>query len=104
MRLAAVSLLPLLLLLLVASSEVATAEEPTKSETQKPGRKMHLEVAGFQRSVLQIINGSEQPIDVYWLKSVDERVSNLSVEPGKDSLITTTLGHRFAIIGREDGF
>ena len=59
-------------------------------------------VAGSRRPVLQIINGSRQPIEVYWLKSDRERVSNGKVEPGKDTVITTTLGHRFAIVGQKD--
>ncbi len=55
------------------------------------------------RTRLQIINGSRQPIEVFWLKSEAERVSNGLIASGKDSVITTTLGHRFAIVGREDG-
>ncbi|MBX7207616.1 MAG: hypothetical protein K1X78_04870 [Verrucomicrobiaceae bacterium] len=50
---------------------------------------------------LQIINGSEQPLDIFWLNNT-EREPKSSVAPGKDSIITTTLGHRFAIVGRED--
>lgn len=52
-----------------------------------------------RRPKLQIINGSDRKIDVYWLKSDTERIPNGSVEPGKDTLITTTLGHRFEIVG-----
>lgn len=55
-----------------------------------------------RRPKLQIINGSTQPVDIYWLKSDDQRVPNGSVDPGKDTLITTTIGHRFLIVGRED--
>ncbi len=51
---------------------------------------------------LQIINGSQQAVDVFWLKSDTERVPNGTVEPGKNTIITTTLGHRFAVVGRED--
>jgi Mlc titration factor MtfA (ptsG expression regulator) len=54
------------------------------------------------RPKLQIINGSKQPIDVFWLKSDTERVANGAVEPGKQTVITTTLGHRFELVGRED--
>jgi hypothetical protein len=54
------------------------------------------------RPRLQFINGSTQPADIFWLKSDTERVPNGSVEPGKDTFITTTLGHRFVIVGRED--
>lgn len=59
-------------------------------------------VLAEDRPRLQIINGSSQPIDIYWLKDATERVSNGSVEPGRDTIITTTIGHRFAIVGRED--
>jgi hypothetical protein len=55
-----------------------------------------------RRPALQIINGSSQLIDIFWLKSDSERVPNGSVAPGKDTVITTTLGHRFAIVGRDD--
>ena len=51
---------------------------------------------------LQIINGSSQPIDVFWLKSDSERVPNGTVEAGQQTTITTTLGHRFAVVGRQD--
>ncbi|MGB8169955.1 MAG: DUF885 domain-containing protein, partial [Chthoniobacteraceae bacterium] len=54
-----------------------------------------------QRPRLQIFNGSSEPIDIFWLKADTERVPNGSVDPGKDTVITTTLGHRFAIVGRE---
>ena len=48
------------------------------------------------RPVLQILNGSQQTLDVFWLKSDTERVANGSIAPGQDTTITTTLGHRFA--------
>jgi hypothetical protein len=54
------------------------------------------------RPRLQIINGSSQTVDVFWLKSDTERVSNGSVAPGKNTVITTTLGHRFEVVGRDD--
>jgi len=53
------------------------------------------------RPRLQILNGSPEAIDIFWLKSDTERVPNGSVDPGKDTVITTTLGHRFLIVGRE---
>ena len=55
-----------------------------------------------RRPRLQIINGSSQPIDIFWLKSDTERVSNGSVAAGKDTVITTTLGHRFEVVGTLD--
>ncbi len=58
--------------------------------------------AELPRPKLQIINGSSQPIDIFWLKTDDERVANGSVAAGKDTVITTTLGHRFVVVGRGD--
>jgi hypothetical protein len=52
------------------------------------------------RPRLQIINGSDAPIEIFWLKTADERVPNGTVEPGKDQTVMTTLGHRFVIVGR----
>lgn len=69
---------------------------------EDPARESNFEVKGPQRSVLQVINGSKQPVEVYWLPSDDERVSNGRIEPGKQTVITTTLGHRFVIVGQED--
>jgi len=54
------------------------------------------------RPKLQIINGSQQAADIFWLKSDTERVPNGSLEPGKNTVITTTLGHRFVVVGRSD--
>ena len=54
-----------------------------------------------ERPRLQIIKGSDQTADIYWLKSDTERVPSGSVAPGKWTLITTTLGHRFEVVGRE---
>jgi hypothetical protein len=51
---------------------------------------------------LQIINGSRQSIDICWLQSATNRIPNGSVEPAKDTIITTTLGHRFEVVGRND--
>lgn len=54
------------------------------------------------RPQLQIINGSSQTIDIFWLKSPTQRISNGSVAPGENSVISTTIGHRFAVVGRDD--
>ena len=54
------------------------------------------------RPKLQFINGSTQAMDIFWLKSATERVPNGSVAPGDNTIITTTLGHRFVIVDRED--
>lgn len=61
-----------------------------------------VDAAESPRPRLQIINGSPQPIDIFWLKTDSERVPNGTVEPGHDTVITTTLGHRFAVVGRAD--
>jgi hypothetical protein len=58
--------------------------------------------AQSRRPKLQIINGSAQTIDIFWLKSDTERVSNGSLSPGKNSIINTTIGHRFVVVGRDD--
>jgi hypothetical protein len=55
-----------------------------------------------ERPRLQILNGSPQTIDVFWMKSDTERIPNGSVAPGKDTILTTTLGHRFLLVGRDD--
>ena len=55
-----------------------------------------------RRPKLQIINGSSEPVDIFWLKTDAERVANGSVAPGKSSFITTTIGHCFVVVGRED--
>jgi len=75
-------------------SELRASEDPLLAPQAK--------AAETSRPILQIINGSRQPIDVYWLKSDGERVTNGTVAPGKDTFITTTLGHRFAIVAQRD--
>lgn len=86
---ATMTCLALALVTMVTPSSSAQQEQP-------------IEEASFPRPVLQIINGSEQTLAVYWLKSDDERVFNGRVEPGDDRVITTTIGHRFAVVGIED--
>ena len=54
------------------------------------------------RASLQIINGTEKIIEVYWIKSDSERISNGQVEPGKDRIIKTTLGHRFEVVSNSN--
>ena len=55
------------------------------------------------RPVLQIINGDSRPIEIFWLKSDSERVSNGTAAPGDSRSIGTTIGHRFVIVGGDDG-
>ncbi len=51
------------------------------------------------RPVLQIINGTNAPAEIFWLKSDTERVPNGAVAPAETRMIATTLGHRFAVAG-----
>ena len=74
------SILPLLTILFVLCGQARAAEIP--------------------RPKLQIINGSGQSVDIFWLKSDTERVPNGTVEPGQETILTTTLGHRFIVVGR----
>ena len=60
------------------------------------------EPAKVRRPQLQILNGSGQTVDIFWLKSDSERVANGTVAPGQETVIGTTLGHRFAVVGRDD--
>jgi hypothetical protein len=55
-----------------------------------------------QNARLQIINGTEKSVEIYWIKSDSERISNGSVEPGKSRSIATTLGHRFEVVSSID--
>jgi len=51
----------------------------------------------LDRPKLQIINTAPHAVEVFWLKPDGGRVSNGRIEPGKDRIIGTTLGHRFVI-------
>lgn len=53
------------------------------------------------RPKIQIINGTDQTIKIFWLKSETERRPNGQLRPGKDANISTTLGHRFAIVSAD---
>jgi hypothetical protein len=92
------AILPLSLLAFAVSHAIA---EDAKT---KPSTVKQTLAAGSPRPVLQIINGSSQPIAVDWIDSNGQRISNGSVAPGRDTFITTTLGHRFAIVGQQDNF
>lgn len=59
------------------------------------------EAPAAERPQLQIINGTVEPIEVFWLKSEAERISNGRVPPGASKVISTTIGHRFAIVGKD---
>lgn len=88
--------------LLLGDAVAGTLQRDETSGKQKPTPKKKSQPEGSRRPVLQIINGSRQPIEIYWLKSERERVFNGRVEAGKDTAITTTIGHRFTIVGQKD--
>jgi hypothetical protein len=99
------ALADLLALLLVALlCEPAIAARPNTPEAPESSSQTVETNTAVQRPVLQIINGSRQPVEVYWLKSDRERISNGMVAPGEQTFMSTTLGHHFAIVGQENKF
>jgi hypothetical protein len=55
------------------------------------------------RPKLRILNAGEQVVEVFWLAPGGQRIPNGKIEPGKDRIIGTTLGHRFVITdGRKE--
>ena len=46
---------------------------------------------------LQIINGLDSPVEVFWQRSDGDEVSNGVIEPGGQSTISTFIGHTFVI-------
>ena len=54
------------------------------------------------RPRLRILNASDQAVEIFWLKSEKERIPNGLIDPGEDKFITTTLGHKFAVVGVDD--
>jgi hypothetical protein len=56
-----------------------------------------------ERPSLQIINGSEQSIEIFWAPAGMDRVSNGRLEPGQQTTIRTEIGHQFAVVAQSDG-
>lgn len=56
------------------------------------------------RPVLHVINGSRQPLDLWWLREPEDRGHNGHLRPGGQTFINTTIGHRFLLVGQHDGF
>lgn len=56
---------------------------------------------GLTRPKLQIMNAAPNAVEVYWVTADDKRVLNGKIDPGKDRIIGTSLGHRFVIVDRE---
>lgn len=81
--------------------ESASAQNAVTESADDAGVKVGAEPS--RRPVLQVINGSDQPIEIYWINDEGQRVSNGRVEPDEQTFITTTLGHRFVLVGNEDG-
>lgn len=52
----------------------------------------------LERPKLQIINAAPNAIEVFWDSPDGARVSNGRIEPGKDRVIGTTIGHKFVIV------
>lgn len=52
----------------------------------------------LDRPKLQILNTGEKAVEVFWIAADGKRVPNGKIEPGKDSIIGTSLGHRFVIV------
>ncbi|MCA9104339.1 MAG: hypothetical protein KDA83_02860 [Planctomycetales bacterium] len=84
---------PATLLIGLLAVQLTLGGSPVVSFGQEPGER---------RPVLQVINGSDQALNVYWLKSDSERVPNGRVAPGEMTFITTTLGHRFVLVGEDE--
>ncbi len=60
------------------------------------------QVASAQGAQLQIQNGSNEIVDVFWQKDATERVPNGSIAPGNQILLDTTVGHHFVLVPRND--
>ena len=53
------------------------------------------------RPKLRILNAGPNPVEVFWLSPDGQSLSNGRIAPGKDRIIGTSLGHRFAIVDGE---
>ncbi len=95
-KLAALFALPLLIVWCLV------AWQPAAGDSKEAGEPTPQPRPGWPRPMLQIINGSSQPVAIFWLKPGGERVPKGSLQPGDETLMTTTLGHRFAIAGQKD--
>ena len=52
----------------------------------------------LDRPKLQILNAGDKAVEVFWIAPDGKRVPNGKIEPGKDSIIGTSLGHRFVVV------
>ncbi len=60
-----------------------------------------LMVEALERPKLRILNPGPNFIEIFLLAPDGQRVANGKVGPGKDRVIGTSLGHRFAIVDGE---
>jgi hypothetical protein len=56
------------------------------------------QLVALDRPKLQILNAGDRAVEVFWISHDGKRVPNGKIEPGKDSIIGTSLGHRFVIV------
>jgi len=52
----------------------------------------------LDRPKLQILNAGLAEVEVFWVSEEGKRVPNGKIKPGKDTIIGTSLGHRFVIV------
>lgn len=52
----------------------------------------------LERAKLQILNAAPNPVEVYWEMNDGHRVPNGKIAAGEDTIISTTIGHRFVIV------
>lgn len=58
--------------------------------------------AAAEPARLRFLNGSSEPVQVFWLNN-GERVPRGILEPGRDRMENTTLGHGFVLVGSKSG-
>lgn len=56
------------------------------------------QASAADRPRLRIVNAGSTPIDIHWCKTERERISSGSIAPGRNHVIETTIGHRFALV------
>jgi len=61
------------------------------------------ETTEASRPRLQIINGSDETVEIMWLSPDGKQVSNGRIGTGEHKIIDTTIGHRFAVTGEDSG-
>jgi hypothetical protein len=52
----------------------------------------------LERPQLRIMNAADAAVEIFWVKADGQRVPHGKIEPGNDSIVGTTLGHRFLIV------